>query len=350
MKEQEILDQITAGNLSLPPVEFGDIQLDGDSTDALLRARWNGQEWRFGIEVRARSTPKTMAEAKRAIQAASLPPRTYPLLVVPYLNEEELNDLAAKNLSAVDLSGNGVLVVPGQLLVFRTGRPNRYPEKSALKNVYRGKSSVAARVFLLRPRYRAVNEIRDEILSRGVELAISTVSKVLARLEEDLIVSRGPGEIRLAQARKLLEVLAQNYEAPKITKRLSGKTTLDIADFATSVSVARERPGFRIAPTGLSSLSAYAVMARQGPTSFYCTDVQAFQKDSALSPILDETERFANVQLEETRDDIVYFDIRRDGGALRASPIQTYLELMSGDKRDRETAAQVAEGILREVA
>ena len=54
-------------------------------------------------------------------------------------------------------------------------------------------------------------------------------------------------------------------------------------------------------------------------------------------------------RLEETQDDIVYFDIRRENGVIWASPIQTYLELMSGDKRDRETAAQVADGILTTV-
>ena len=62
--------------------------------------------------------------------------------------------------------------------------------------------------------------------------------------------------------------------------------------------------------------------------------------------MFEETERFANVQLEETQDDTAYFDIRREKKTLSASPIQTYLELMSGDKRDRETAEQVALNIL----
>jgi hypothetical protein len=56
------------------------------------------------------------------------------------------------------------------------------------------------------------------------------------------------------------------------------------------------------------------------------------------------------VVLEETRDDTVYFDVRRENGAIRASPIQTYLELMAGDKRDRETAVQVADEILTSAA
>ena len=350
MKERDILDAIRTGNLSLPPIEFGDIREDANgSLDALLQARWNGQEWQFAVEVRARSTPKTLRDAIQSIQTVSFPPRTYPLLVVPYLNEKQLDELATKNVSAVDLNGNGVLVVPGELLVLRSGRSNRYPEKSALKNVYRGKASLTARVFLLRPRYEAVNEIRDEILSRGGELVLSTVSKVLARLEEDLIVSRDRGRIRLVQPRKLLDALVQQYESPKIANRISGKTALDIADFTAKLNESAKRRGLRIVPTGTSSISAYAVMARQGPTSFYCTDVKALKKSGALAPIFEETERFVNVQLEETQDDLVYFDIRRENGVIWASPIQTYLELMSGDKRDRETAAQVADGILTTV-
>ena len=65
--------------------------------------------------------------------------------------------------------------------------------------------------------------------------------------------------------------------------------------------------------------------------------------------MFEETERFANVQLMETGDNTAYFDIRRESKILSASPIQTYLELMSGDKRDRETAEQVAENILESV-
>jgi hypothetical protein len=45
----------------------------------------------------------------------------------------------------------------------------------------------------------------------------------------------------------------------------------------------------------------------------------------------------------ETDEDFVYFDARDN---LAASPVQTYVELMRGDKRERETAAQVREAIL----
>ena len=313
MKEVDVLVAIRTGNLSLAPVEFGDMrEVYSGSADALLRARWNGREWQFTVKVKARSTPKTLREAVQTIQAAASPPRTYPLVVVPYLNVDQVDELAAEKVSAVDLSGNGVLVVPGQILVLRTGKPDRYPEKSVLKNVYRGKSSLAARVFLLRNRYDAVGEIRDEILSRGGELALSTVSKVLGRLEDDLLVSRDRGSIRLVQPQKLLDALVKQYESPAITARVSGRTTLEITDFATGLYDAAQRLGLRIVPAGASSTSAYAVMARSGPTSFYCTDVRTLTRDTGLGSMFEETERFANVQLEETQDDTAYFDIRRE--------------------------------------
>jgi hypothetical protein len=350
MKEQDILVAIRRGGLSLSPIEFRDMREAADATmDALLQARCNGHEWTFAVEVKARSTPKALHEAVQAIQASASPPQTYPLVVVPFLNADQIDELAALNVSAVDLSGNGVLVVPGEILVLRTGMPNRYPEKSVLKNVYRGKSSLAARVFLLRSEYEAVGEIRDEILSRDGEIALSTVSKVLARLEDDLIISREPGHIRLIQPQKLLDALVKQYESPDVISGITGRTILDVSDFATRLDDTAQRIGARIAPTGLTSTSTYAVMARSGPASFYCSDARALTSDPELGRDFDETERFGNIRLLECQDDTVYFDLRRDQEGLAASPIQTYLELMSGDKRDRETAEQVAANLLKSV-
>jgi hypothetical protein len=59
---------------------------------------------------------------------------------------------------------------------------------------------------------------------------------------------------------------------------------------------------------------------------------------------LEETSRFPNVEFLETDDDFIYFDARDN---LAASPVQTYLELMRGDKRERETAEQVRKALLR---
>ena len=60
-----------------------------------------------------------------------------------------------------------------------------------------------------------------------------------------------------------------------------------------------------------------------------------------------ETARFENVVLVKTKRPIDYFDVRVGERLGWASPLQTWLELMRGDKRDRETADQVRELLLK---
>lgn len=281
------------------------------------------------------------------VRETSSPPSTLPMLVTPYLRDEQLQRLEEQSVSGLDLNGNGVIVVPGRLLVFRTGNPNRYREKATLRNIYRGKVSIAARVFLLRARYSTVNEIRDEVLARGTKLAISTVSKVLSVLEGDLVVSRDQGSIQLLQPQKLLDSLSREYEPPRPLRTFVGKLPMDPEMLARRFQQTARELGARLALTGASSVSAYAVMAREEVSSFYTSDIESLVEAlKAQSPPIEETDRFANIRLIETDDETAYFDAREQTGSIWASPIQTYLELMSGDKRDRQTAAQVARAIL----
>jgi len=49
------------------------------------------------------------------------------------------------------------------------------------------------------------------------------------------------------------------------------------------------------------------------------------------------------------QDETVYFDARQEEDFRWASPVQVYLELMAGDKRDRDTAEQVKSFLLKNV-
>ena len=62
-----------------------------------------------------------------------------------------------------------------------------------------------------------------------------------------------------------------------------------------------------------------------------------------------ETSRFIDFELQETDDPTVFFGLRVKQGLPYASPVQVFLECSSGDKRERETAGQVREAILREL-
>jgi hypothetical protein len=61
------------------------------------------------------------------------------------------------------------------------------------------------------------------------------------------------------------------------------------------------------------------------------------------------SDRFPNLELLATEDETVYFDARQEGNFWWASPVQVYLELMAGDKRDQETAEQINAVILNDV-
>ena len=84
----------------------------------------------------------------------------YPMLIVPYLREKQLEQLAEEQPSGIDLSGNGIVCIPGKLLVFRTGKPNKYPDSAPTKYAYRGTTSLVARTFLCRPSFGSRHRAR----------------------------------------------------------------------------------------------------------------------------------------------------------------------------------------------
>lgn len=74
------------------------------------------------------------------------------------------------------------------------------------------------------------------------------------------------------------------------------------------------------------------------------TTVQARSQNSCIA--VTETDRFANLEILRTSEARMYFDPRVEDGLPYASPIQAYLELAVGDKRQKDATEQVRRGIL----
>jgi hypothetical protein len=345
--EQDALEKLQRGDVRLPPLSLELLAKEppgapGRRLDAVVRACWEGQSCDFGLEYRQRSTPQAFRELIGYVRDADRPEGSYPMVMVPYLSEERLRELEEQGVSGLDLCGNGIVTVPGRLLVFRTGAPNRYPYSGSIKNVYRGAASIVARAFLLRPEYAAVGEIQEEIRRRGVEIALSTVSKALKGLQEDLVVGRESGVIRLLQPEKLLDQLQKSFQPPEIRRYFHGKVLLDRDALMQRLNEQAGRYFLGLVLSGFGSANFYSVMARGETLSVYCTDLHKL-----LTGIpAEETDRFPNVEVVETEDETVYFDRRFKNGYPVASPVQTYLELRRGDKREQETAEQVRQEIL----
>lgn len=344
-----MIDQLRRGELVLPPLSFryleDQIEIGENRLfDALVEASWGKNKARFAVECKSLSTPKAFQDALNLLKTSSFPKGCNPLLFLPFLSERQLQELEREGISGIDLCGNGLVVVPNMFAVFRSGAKNRFPSSALIKNIYRKNSSMVGRVFLVRSKYGTVQEIFEEINRRNMlirrwdskPMSFSTVSKSLKTLEEDLIVER-TRIIRLLQPDKLLEKLGENYTSPNIRERVrlkvpeSGSTLLQL--------VQRQAQALRLpfVATGASSVMRYAVMQRGDMVSIYCPRVESLLDRLSGS----QSDRFPNLELLETQDETVYFDARQEEDFCWASPVQVYLELMAGDKRDQETAEQV---------
>lgn len=352
-----MLEMLRNGRISLPPLAIrllrSESRVRGQRIDGIVEVTWGKRKATFAVELKSLSTPKTFQAAVSQLKVYSKASRELPMVILPYLGEAQLMELEQEGISGIDLCGNGVVTVPGGFSIFRSGQPNRFSTSAPIKNIYQKNSSMVGRLFLVRAQFEAVKEVVDEICQRSLlvsrwqksALTFATVSKALAGMQEDLIIGRSKGRIRLLQADKLLEKLSQNYVPPKARERLRFKVEFSgtaLLDFLMTQSEERNLP---IVATGTSSVGQYAVMQHGEMLSVYCPRWGAFVQQLPAHP----DDRFPNLELIETEDDRVYFDTRQEQGFRWASPVQVYLELMSGDKRDQETAIQVRDQILRDV-
>ena len=354
-----------------PPLQIRLVPRDSllqknDELDAILVVTAEEQTFEFAAEFKSRNTPRIFEEALNVIQKAAQRRQMLPMLVVPYLRENQLDELQQRKLSGIDLSGNGVVTVPGKLLVYRTGSPNKFPDSAPTKYAYRGATSLVAREFLCQTAFQSLADIEKDISIRGGSVVLSTIAKALKRLESDLIVDRTSTGLRLRQPDKLLEKLAESYAESKTTKNATFSIKRPALTTKGSQLAARDlnltaksspsslstllSEGTRqttLALTGRSSIENYAVMGRQEWPVLYTTNIDRLIR--TWGEKVEETSRFIDFELRETDDPTVYFDIRMKENLPYASPIQVFMECSSGDKRERETALQVKDLILREL-
>jgi hypothetical protein len=194
-----------------------------------------------------------------------------------------------------------------------------------------------------------VSGVYEEIRSRSGRIVLSTVSRVLRQLEDDLIVARANRGIRLLQPDKLLENLAAGYKPPNVTSRFVGRSSLPLAEVGRKIAQYAQATDMRVVFTGAASVNRYAAMAREPILSVY-VEGDANSAVRRMELRAEPTDRFPNVEVFQTGDDAVYFDRRSAPDGVFASPVQAWLEMTTGEKRQREVADQIKAALLRDVA
>jgi hypothetical protein len=345
--EKEMLKRLASMPLSFPPLEFERRDIAGrDPFDLSFEAAWDGRRYWFAAEVRARATAQgIIAAAHRARSRAKELGVDIPLVIVPYLSPSHVDEAERLGVSVVDLCGNGVIKASPQLFILRSGRPNLFPDSRPIKGPYRGTSSLVARALVLRQQFDRVSEVRDFIAAHGGSITLGTVSKALHRLADDLVIVREGNAVRVVQPDKLLEKLRESYRQPKVSARWTGKVPLPDEEIATRLLAVAEHSDSRLVLTGIASANRYVAIAAERVLSFYCSlEPQRLLQASDLNS--SSSTSFPNVELLCTDEGSVYFDPRRDDGTIVSSPIQTWLELVSGDKRTREASESLRTRLL----
>ncbi len=316
----------------------------GVPADYHVRIHWQNKSYEFVAEAKGRSTPQSVDQALYQAQGFAKATGFPPMIIVPYLDQRQLDRLVNENVSGIDLSGNGIVIVPGKLLLRSSGQPNRYPESQPTKYAYRGVTSIVPRVFLSQSEFNSVNAIKAGIEARGGSVALSTVSKALTRMKEDLLIERRGSRILLLQPDVLLNKLRDSFTAPVNLRMARVDTDGKIALLCQRVNKKRTQPLLSL--SGASSQIRYSAGIRSDEPIAYCESLKEVRQLAGKG--WKETERFADLTIIETSDRTPFFNTRQDDSGLTyASPIQSYLELAAGDKRDLEMAEQIRKDILR---
>lgn len=328
---------LQAGGLRVPPLDIRVAQLERKGADAVLDILWRDQSYRFVAELKRDAKPQTL---RLAIDQVKLYARESgqgePMIIAPYIAGVKLEQALNEGVSALDFCGNAAIEVPGRFFFFKTGNPNLYREDAPIRSAYRGDGSLVPRVLLLQREFIAVGDIVAAIEKRGGSLTMGAVSKVLKRLEADLVVERpSRSVVRVIQPERLMEGLLDAYQPPENQSTWTGKVALDNRALLRQLEgLARDNDLVR---TGESSAGEYAAWAGEPLIMCYCREAP----ETLLGRIgidAKETRAFPNLRLTQTSDQRVYFDRRPQ---LAASPIQSWLEMASGDKRQKEVAAQI---------
>jgi hypothetical protein len=340
--EQEMLERLQPGRILLAPLIIRAAQAETECKnrriDALIGVGLPGEDslFRFAVEAKSRGSLEALeAAAAKAIAAARDEER--PLVQVPYLAPDHLDYLVRLGVSGVDLCGNGVVLIPNRLCVVRSGQPNQYRDSRPLNNPFRGRSALVARTLLTEPSWPSLGKMVRWIGDAGADLSLAQASKAIRALEEELIVSKLGGVIKLKDPMRLLDKLGSEWRTPTVHARSAFRLNQDAANWPSRFS---SQPELRWAVTGESSASRHVVFSQSGPRRIAVSDLS--RAASLLGGVPEAVPNFADLELIETDEPGFFFETTTDENGMRwASRLQTWLELQAGDARQQAAASDL---------
>jgi hypothetical protein len=346
----ELLEHITSNDYSLGPVTFA-----REHEVLIARLEQSKLQPRFVFEYQHNWTRKSRMEAVERLRRAH-GRKLIPLLLTPYLSEQILDELVEERISAIDGCGNGLLIAPPGLFILTGGKkPKQHRKRSppARLAIYESSNvaTLVPRVFLSYPSFPTTTAVLDACHARIMALAdtptpltLSTVSKALRQLDEELVTESRGRERRLRDPERLLQHLERGFRLPSASPVLL-KTRLSADELWPRLH--EQRPNLEFVMTGRASATHYTSLAGPERLQLYVSDSSLAQQALQAKA----SSAFPNLELIETADEAPYFDSYDDSGVILSSRLQCYLELarVGADPREREMAERLRVKILGDI-
>jgi hypothetical protein len=329
--------------------------LDGCKVDVIIDfSIQNGPSFKAIAEIKTVATPQNVLMGARQLAAYVANDKEsdrVPLLIAPYIGAKQAKTLEEKGISWLDLSGNMSIRVPNRIFIERTGKPNRFPDTAPIKKIFQGTSSLVSRALLLKPEgFASVNEVYKFINSRNANITLSTVSKVLKSLDEELLISKKDSFISVNSKEKLLKSLTEGY-INGVKRREKRIYTFSIPQ-QRYVSMRRNVIKSNYLASGFYAAGLRGLAVTDEITIFTKDMAQARKEFDFLQPDAE----FWNVKFIETNNDEMWFnsvDIDLTiASVINVSipvvdEIELYLEMMASSPRGPKIAGQLKRRILQ---
>jgi len=325
--------------------------LDGSKVDVFIDfSIQNGPSFKAVVEIKTVATPQNILMGARQLAAYVANDKErdrVPLLVAPYIGAKQAKILEEEGISWLDLSGNMLIWVSNRVYIERTGKPNRFPDTAPIKKIFQGTSSLVSRALLLQPEgFSSLYDIVDFINNRNAKITLSTVSKVLKSLEEDLLINKGESLISVADPEKLLEKLAEGYKNSTERKRrntcrfATDKPDAMFFAFNEMLSIDYVACGFyAVQIKGLAVTDKITIFVR----SMESVNRAVVRNQIQITP----DSEFGNVSITESSDPGVWFNADIKPRSAIVDDIELYLEMMVDTPRGPKIAEQFKRRILR---
>jgi Transcriptional regulator, AbiEi antitoxin, Type IV TA system len=325
------LPVLLAELLDEPDLELAPADAEADRRFDVLAADGRGRQWL--VEIKSSSRPGQIDSAAAQLRGyAEALPEAIPLLLVPYMTAAGAETADRARLNWLDLSGNAHIRAEN-LHVWVQGRPNELRSRGRPSSPFAPKSARITRTLLLDP----AKWWRQRDLVRATGLDDGNVSRIVRRLDDELLLEHRDRELRPRNPDLLLDAWAEDYSFERHDIVVGHLTGAGI-DLARQMHLVLDEGDIQHAYTGLVAAWLLEPLARFRLVSVY---VSGDPRDAADMLRLRRNQSGANIQLVGPNDAGVFDGGQTVDGLPCVPVVQTYLDLLHLPERASDAARQL---------